>query len=249
MVSFAIILLFSAIMGFSIYLSLPMVFKSGTGAGVLKLLNAGAVGILLFLLADIFSNVTPIIYNKSLYGYGSNPLYDLVFLLSFSAGFLILFFTEHRKEGVLTPSQTAFFIAVGIAFQNLTEGLVFGSLGAVLGLTGAAVVILVGFILQNMTEGFPISSPFLGKLEHREWQMMSLLFLGGVPDIIGGAVGFYFNSTIIDVLFDGLAMGTILYVIIPMIRAIFTEKSQYLRRVAYAGIFAGFVVGFLVNLI
>lgn len=248
MVPFAVILLYSAIMGFSIYLSLPVVLKGGA-ARVLKLMNAGAVGILLFLLADIFSNVTPTIYNRSLYGYGSNPLYDFIFLLSFSAGFLILFATENRKVEGLTQSQTAFFIAIGIAFQNLTEGLVFGSTGSVIGITGAAIVILIGFIMQNMTEGFPISSPFLGKMKNREGLMISLLFLGGIPDIIGGAVGYFYNSPAVDLLFDGLAMGTIMYVVLPMIRSIFAERSAYMRRIAYAGIFIGFVAGFLVNLI
>ncbi len=249
MLSFIDVLLLSAVMGFSIYLSMPLVLKSGTGAGVLKFLNAGAIGILMFLLADIFSNATPVIYNGALYGYGSNPLADAVFLVSFIAGFGILYLFENRSKEGLTASRTALLMALGIGFQNLTEGLVFGSTGALLGLSGAATVILLGFILQNMTEGFPISSPFLGNMKNRERQIVGLLLIGGLPDVIGGAFGYYFDLKLIGLFFDGLAMGTILYVILPMIKALFSEKERKLRNLAYSGIFVGFIVGFVVNLI
>jgi len=249
MLSFILVLLLSAIMGFSIYLSVPLVLRSGTGAGLLKLLNAGAIGILVFLLADIFSNATPVIYSGTLYGYGSNPVADLVFILSFASGFGILYIAEGRSKEGMTASRTALLMALGIGFQNLTEGLVFGSTGALMGLNGAATVILLGFIMQNMTEGFPISSPFLGNIRNRERQIAGLLLIGGLPDIIGGAFGFYFNIKLIGLFFDGLAMGTILYVLLPMIRALFSDRERRMRNLAYIGIFAGFIVGFAVNLV
>ncbi len=249
MLSFIEVILLSAVMGFSIYLSIPVVLRSGTGAEILKLLNAGAIGILMFLLADIFSNATPVIYNGALYGYGSSPVADVIFILSFAAGFGILYLMENRSKEGLTASRTALLMALGIGFQNLTEGLVFGSTGALIGLSGAATVILLGFILQNMTEGFPISSPFLGNLKNRERQIIGLLLIGGVPDIIGGAFGYYFNLKLIGLLFDGLAMGTIMYVILPMIKSLFSDRDRKLRNLAYIGIFAGFLIGFAVNLI
>ncbi|MBX8633543.1 MAG: hypothetical protein M1351_05640 [Candidatus Thermoplasmatota archaeon] len=249
MLSFIEVILLSAVMGFSIYLSIPVVLRSGTGAEILKLLNAGAIGILMFLLADIFSNATPVIYNGALYGYGSSPVADVIFILSFAAGFGILYLMENRSKEGLTASRTALLMALGIGFQNLTEGLVFGSTGALIGLSGAATVILLGFILQNMTEGFPISSPFLGNLKNRERQIIGLLLIGGVPDIIGGAFGYYFNLKLIGLLFDGLAMGTIMYVILPMIKSLFSDRDRKLRNLAYIGIFAGFLTGFAVNLI
>ena len=67
-------LLFSAIMGLSIFLSLPVILHRRAGELTTRLLTAVAIGILLFLMGDIFSNVSQSLYNGSLYGYGSSPL-------------------------------------------------------------------------------------------------------------------------------------------------------------------------------
>ena len=140
-------------------------------------------------------------------------------------------------------------IAVGMGFQNLTEGLVFGSLGASIGLAGAALVVLVGFILQNVTEGFPIASPFLGQHEGKLRLLLALFMIGGLPTVFGGAVGYYYNSVDLDLLFDGIAIGAILYAILPMLRGIFRDPTPGSQRLSYLGVFVGFLLGFLVNLI
>lgn len=249
MVSFGETLLLSAVMGLSIYLSLPIILSKSVGKTKTKFLNAIAIGILIFLIGDVFLDAAGTLYNGSLYGYGSSPLYDLVFTISMAAGFLILFFAAHRRKISLTPTQLAFLIALGIAFQNLTEGLLFGSLGVTIGLTGAALVVLVGFIFQNFTEGFPIASPFLGSTEGKTSVMAGALLIGGIPTILGGAVGFYYNATFFDQIFYGLAIGTMLYVILPMLRNLLMESDATKVRVAYAGVFLGFVLGFMVNLL
>jgi zinc transporter, ZIP family len=249
MAGFPEIVLFSAIMGLSIFLSIPVVLRRGTGQLMTKFLNAIAIGILIFLIGDVFSDVSSNLYNKSYYGYGSSLPVDLAFGLSFAAGFLILFILENRTKVGLTPSRLALIIALGMGFQNLTEGLVFGSLGVALGLSGAALVVLVGFILQNITEGFPIASPFLGRTEGKVVQMILLFLIGGLPTIIGGAIGFFYNGTILDVAFDGAAIGAILYAILPMLRMLFRETDRISQRAGYIGVFLGFLIGFLVNLI
>ncbi|MGH9918360.1 MAG: hypothetical protein ACRD6W_05770, partial [Nitrososphaerales archaeon] len=129
MLSLAETLFLSAIMGFSIYLSLPLVLSKKTGEMRTKLFNSIAIGILLFLVADVFSDVSSILYNGSYYGYGSSPYYDAVFTLFLAAGFLVLYQAENRSRKGLTPAQLSLIIALGIGFQNLTEGLLFGSLG------------------------------------------------------------------------------------------------------------------------
>lgn len=247
MLGFGDTLLLSAVMGLSIYLSLPIILSKNMGQRKTKLLNAVAIGILIFLIGDVFLDAALSLYNGSLYGYGSSPSYDLVFTASLAAGFLILFFAAHRRKMSLTPTQLALIIALGIAFQNLTEGLLFGSLGETIGLTGAALVVLVGFILQNSTEGFPIATPFLGSTEGKAGVMVGVLMIGGLPTILGGAVGYYYNSTVFDLIFYGLAIGTMLYVILPMLRHLFGESDSSSVNVAYAGVFVGFVLGFIVN--
>lgn len=239
----------SAIMGLSIFLSMPIVLRKGTGQHMTKLLNAIAIGILIFLIGDVFSDVTPDLYNQSLFGYGTAFWPDVTFAVSFALGFLVLFYIETRSQAGITASYLAMIIAFGMGFQNLTEGLVFGSLGVAAGLSGAALVVLVGFILQNITEGFPIASPFLGRTEGRVRQMILFFLIGGLPTIFGGIVGFYYNGSIIDVGFDGAAIGAILYAILPMLRMLFRETDRTYQRIGYLGVFLGFIIGFLVNLI
>jgi zinc transporter, ZIP family len=249
MLGLAETLLFSAIMGFSIFLSLPIVLSKKTGEMRTKLFNAVAIGILVFLVADVFTDVASILYNGSFFGYGSSLYYDAIFTAFFSIGFLVLYFAENRSRTGLTPSKLALIIAIGIGFQNLTEGLLFGSLGVTIGLAGATLVVLVGFIFQNVTEGFPITSPFFGQLEKKTGVIVPLLLIGGAPTIIGGAVGYYYSSKTFDVVFDGLAIGAMLYVILPMLKNAFREMDYAKQRMVYLGVFLGFLVGFIVNLI
>ncbi|MGO9645326.1 MAG: hypothetical protein ACLPY5_11330 [Candidatus Bathyarchaeia archaeon] len=249
MASFPEMLFFSAIMGLSIFISLPVVLRSKLDVRYTILLNAVAIGILIFLLGDIFSDVAPALNNGSLYGYGTSLLNALLFAVSFAAGFLVLYFFEARSKSGLTPTLTALIIALGIGFQNLTEGLVFGALGVTFGFaSGAALVVLIGFLFQNITEGFPIASPFLGKDDRRVGVMCTLFLVGGIPTILGGAVGFYYNLPYFAILFDGLAIGSILYVLVPMFKSIF-KQSVSMQKLVYLGLFLGFILGFLVNLI
>ena len=248
MANFAEMLLFSAIMGLSIYFSLPFVLRRKTNQRATIFLNALAIGILIFLMGDVFSDVAPLLSNGSLYGYGTALFNDLLFAAAFTAGFSVLYFVEARSKTGLTPALTALIIALGIGFQNLTEGLVFGALGVTFGFaSGAAFVVLMGFLFQNVTEGFPIASPFLGDTNRRVGLMSALFLLGGVPTVIGGAVGFYYNLPFFDIFFDGLAIGSILYVLVPMFKSLF-RQSVSMQRLIYVGLCLGFMLGFLVNL-
>lgn len=252
MVSFVETILLSTVMGLSIYFSLPIVMSKNLGQTRDKMLNAVAIGILIFLIADVFVDSASWLYNGSLDGYGSSPTYDAVFTIALAAGFCILLLAGHRGRLDLTPTQLAMIIAVGIGFQNLTEGLLFGSLGVTLGLVGATLVVLVGFILQNVTEGFPIASPFAGPTGERSKHLgviLLALMVGGVPTILGGAIGFYYNTPAFDLVFDGLAIGTMLYVILPMLRSLLGDPDSSRLRIAYGGIFLGFLIGFAVNLL
>ncbi len=249
MANFIVMLGLSTIMGFSIYLSLPVVLHRRAGEMTRALLTAGAMGILIFLVADIFSDVKAFTDNGALYGY------DLSFVISLSAAFLTLYFMENRSKEriVFTSTQTALIIALGIGFQNLTEGLVFGSSFSA-GFLALSAVVFTGFFLQNVTEGFPIASPFVGKDDRKMGQLSGLFLLGGVPTIIGSAVGFFYDLTIYNVIFDGVAIGAIVYVIIPMLRGSFrptgsAELDYRKQKMVYIGMLLGFVVGFIVNII
>ena len=246
---FAETLLLSTVMGLSIYLSLPLLMNRKLSKSSKSLLLAAAIGILIFLMMDIFSDVSPILYSTgTLAGYGSNPSYDAIFTLSILVGFIFLYLFENRSHQGLSPTRLSLLIALGIGFQNLTEGLVFGSLGVTLGLTGVTLAVLVGFTFQNLTEGFPIASPFLGRDSWKLPTMLALFLVGGLPTILGGGLGYYYSSRYFVLLFNGIAIGSILYVILPMLKILLKDLDHGGQRIAYMGIFLGFIAGFIVNL-
>ena len=107
----------------------------------------------------------------------------------------------------------------------------------------------MGFIFQNVTEGFPITSPFFGQLERKTGVILLLLLVGGVPPIVGGAIGHYYTSQAFDVVVDGLAVGAMLYVILPMLKNAFRDMDYAKQRMVYLGVLIGFLVGFVVNLV
>jgi zinc transporter, ZIP family len=262
---FWIFMAFTTAMGLSIFLSLPVVYSKRAQGRWATALNAAAIGILIFLLADVFSDVASVLYPGG--SYIADPGDSIAFAIAFVVAFLGLYFVDNlpraapRGVGLETeapvppdtgPRRTALIIALGIGLQNLTEGLVFGAQWTV-GAVGLLAVVFVGFFLQNMTEGFPIASPFLGTNAKRGVAMMVGLFLvGGLPTLVGGAVGYFWTSSLLLVIFDALAIGAIAYVILPMLRVAFRplatkELSVRRNQLVYVCVMVGFVVGFAVN--
>ena len=84
MASFAETLLLSTIMGLSIFISLPIVLHKRTSDMANRLLLAAAIGILVFIMADVWGDAAMILFNQSLYGYGSSPYYDGIFTAALS---------------------------------------------------------------------------------------------------------------------------------------------------------------------
>ena len=65
MANFPELVALSTVMGLSIYLSMPVILYKRMASRTITVLNSAAIGILIFLLADIFSDVSPIIYPGS----------------------------------------------------------------------------------------------------------------------------------------------------------------------------------------
>ncbi|MCI4356583.1 MAG: hypothetical protein L3K18_05510 [Thermoplasmata archaeon] len=243
-----------AVMGLSIFLALPLVLHPRAQGRGAVFLNAGAIGILLFLLADIFGNVLPLIASPNS-AFQTQSVPDAVFLVGVVGAFLALMVltSPHRAPGLTTPVRMALVVAIGIGLQNFTEGLVFGAVWPAQA-TGLLAVIFVGFVLQNVTEGLPIAAPFFGSGKPPVRLVVVLFLLAGLPTILGGGLGYFASSTTVDLLFDGLAIGAIAYVLLPMTKAALRPASSpdpsHLReRLVYFGVLTGFVVGFLVNAI
>ncbi|MGP8078359.1 MAG: hypothetical protein ACLQC7_01680 [Thermoplasmata archaeon] len=253
---FPLFMVLTTVMGLSIFLSLPIVYSKRAQGRWATGLNAAAIGILIFLLADVFSDAAAIIYPG---GYVASLGYSVAFAASFVVAFVALLAIDNyprSAEAVAEggPRTTALIIALGIGLQNLTEGLVFG-VSWTTGALGILAVVFVGFFLQNVTEGFPIASPFLGTNAPRRVPMMVGLFLvGGLPTLIGGAIGYHWSNDLFLVVFDALAIGAIAYVILPMLRVAFRpldsrDAAVRRNRLVYLGVMVGFVIGFAVNAI
>jgi len=256
MANFPELVVLSSVMGLAIFLSLPIVLRKAVRSRTITVLNAAAIGILVFLLADIFSDVAPTLYPNPSDPYVADPTYVVVFAVCVAACFLVLLATEHPPGGrhrTLSPMGLSLMVASAIGFQNLTEGLVFGSAWAA-GAVALSTVVFVGFSLQNVTEGFPITAPLVGKGDRRILLIAAIFLLGGLPTILGGVLGFFYSSTLLDVVFDSLAIGAILYTIVPMLRISLRpadppEPTYLKQRLVYLGLLLGFLVGFAVNAI
>ena len=253
---FAELLVLATVMGMAIFLSLPIVLRRSRTARLVNLLMAAAIGILIFVLADVWGNVNSVLYPNG--GFVADPRLTLLFAVGVLGAFFVLYALEHSGRSSDVPQEvsatsTAFIVALAIGFQNLTEGMVLGASWAA-GLSGLLAVIFAGFFLQNVTEGFPIAGPLLGAKERRLGLFSAYFFLGGVPTILGAGIGYYWTSTYLSVGFDAMAIGTCLYVIIPMFKVAFRPVADAVEnalktRLTYVGIGLGFAVGFLVNAI
>jgi zinc transporter, ZIP family len=263
MAGFLLFMALTSAMGLSIFLSLPIVYSRRAQGRWAVGLNAAAIGILVFLLADVFSDVSPILYPGG--GYVADLRYSVAFGVAFFVAFMGLYLVDNLPRAAFRtgveasasaadhgPRTTALIIALGIGLQNLTEGLVFG-VNWTAGAVGVLAVVFVGFFLQNVTEGFPIASPFLGTQARRGLPMMVGLFLvGGIPTLVGGAIGYFWSNDLFLVIFDALAIGAIAYVILPMLRVAFRpletrEASIRRNQLVYFGVMVGFLLGFAVN--
>jgi len=260
---FATFLLLASAMGLSIFLSLPVILMKGMRSRTIVFLNAAAIGILVFLMADIYGDVAPLIAASQ--AYLTIPSRDVLFIVAIASAYVALYLIDQRRpeEGPtadgglprapreLNPTRLALIIAFGIGLQNLTEGLVFGAAWTA-GQIGLLTVIFLGFFLQNVTEGFPIVSPFLGESRYDLRRIAALFLIGGLPTIVGGAIGYFYTNVSLDVLFDALAIGAILYVVPLMLKVAFRPESSPLasyrkQRLVFFGLLAGFLLGFVVN--
>ena len=239
----------SFVMGLSIFLSIPLVFSRKTNVKRLMLYNAFAIGILVFLLMDMFGDVAAIFGEARI----TSPV-ELLFLGAFVAAFLFFIGTGGHRDPEKNPKKTSIITAAGIGMQNLTEGLVFGSAGAA-GLSSIYLLSLIGFTVQNATEGFPIAAPLAGatgKIDRKF--LLGAFLIGGLPAVIGTIIGLRFYSDWFIVFFDALAGAAILYVVLVLFHVNVRKSSSAKGRDAdrimwltYVGILAGFALAFVVN--
>jgi zinc transporter, ZIP family len=147
----------------------------------------------------------------------------------------------------LGPGQRlAFFIALGIGFHNLSEGLAIGQ-SAAGGELRLALVLVIGFALHNATEGFGIVGPLAGEQHLPSWRFLGALgLIAGGPTFLGTIVGQSFQNETVFAAFLALAAGSILYVIIELLAV--ARKLGHKDMTTW-GILTGLILGFATDFI
>jgi len=247
------VLAFGFIAGVTILLGLPIGRLRNPAPTLRIMLNAGAVGVLLFLVWDVLSHA----WEPIAAGLVARPMarnlaeFSILFLAGLAGGLLGVAFFEKRwlrrtAQTELPPRRLALLIATGIGLHNFAEGLAIGQ-SAASGELALAGVLVVGFALHNATEGFGIVAPLTAEAERPSWGFLLLLgAIGGGPTLVGTLVGSLFVSAALSVLFLSLAAGSIIYVVIQLLGVLARARRT---DITAAGILVGMIAGFATDAI
>ena len=241
------ILALGAVAGGTIFLGLPLGRVRSLDLRHRALLNALAIGILVFLLWDVLSKaIGPLnaALDRASHHHGSwVRVGTLGFTLAVGlvVGLASLVYYDRwmsRRRAIGRPGvgaavaselrggltagwsparRLSVFIALGIGFHNLSEGLAIGQ-SASSGELRLALVLIVGFGLHNATEGFGVVAPLAAEGEIASWGFLGAMgLLAGGPTFLGTVVGQSFTNQTVFLGFLALAAGSILYVVIELL--------------------------------
>ncbi len=189
------------IAGFTIFLGLPIGRLRAPAPRLRVVLNALAIGVLLFLLFDVLSHANEpveVALDKAVNDNGSWARFvglAVVFALGLGIGLVGLAYYDgwmtrrlsarsaaSRESGSTgapgspwSPAKRlAMMIAVGIGLHNFAEGLAIGQ-SAAAGEISLALLLIIGFGLHNATEGFGIVAPLAADGERASWAFLALV--------------------------------------------------------------------------
>lgn len=254
MVDITELVVLGSIAGFTIFLGLPVALL-GVGDRVRGFLSAFAVGILIFLIVDVFSHAWDLTTASATAafkgGSAQGAALDLAVMFGgLTIGLLGLVAYERSYMGKgqdgIEPKKVSTMTALGIGAHNLSEGLAIGQSFA-FGAVGLGLVLVVGFATHNATEGFGIAAPLAGMDPKPKVSFLAkVLFIGGVPTLFGTLIGSTFFSPQAYVFFLALAGGALVYVTMLMFS---TGRRRYSSGLMMGGIFLGLCLGFLSDLL
>jgi zinc transporter, ZIP family len=251
--SFWTTVLLGAIAGFTIFFGLPIARAQRLSHQTVAVLNALAIGILLYLVVEIAQNaIAPIAQGIVAWHTAGAPFpatLVVVFILGLLAGLVGLgsaatHFSKTAAQHAHNPIVLAAVIAIGIGAHNFGEGLAIGA-SAAAGATAIAVSLIVGFALHNSTEGFGIAAPLVGRVVPSWGQIFLAGLIAGGPTFIGTIVGYQFYSPTLSVLFLAVAVGALIFVIGELWTVL---RRAGLTALATASVSLGFLVALATEL-
>jgi len=276
MIDYWQLLLLGAVAGFTIFLGLPLAVLPRLSPRQKGFLNALALGILVFLIIDVFSEA---------WGSTEEPLEDafagtavwgdaILSFIAFFGGLAIgliglalyerktmtnnvpeILSIENIKKGDeylhqlfhrISATRLAMMIAIGIGAHNFSEGLAIGQ-SYVSGEFALAILLIIGFGAHNTTEGFGIAGPLTGMIKRPSARFLFLLgIVGGGPTFIGTILGGLWISEFAFILFLSAAGGALIYVSLLMYKA---GRKQTTNMMMMIGLFIGLTAGLLTDLL
>lgn len=275
MIDYWQVVMLGAIAGFTIFLGLPVAGVKNLSANKKGLLNALALGILVFLIIDVFSHAWESTEDsvKAATGQTGSVAEAILSLVAMfggvAMGLIGLVLYEKRMTGKSTPQilslenikagddhlkqlfneanayRMAMMIAIGIGAHNFSEGLAIGQ-SFIAGEIGLAILLIIGFGAHNTTEGFGIAGPLAG-LRNRPTARFLLMtgIIGGGPTFIGTILGSLWNSDLAFILFLSIAGGALIYVSMLMYNS---GRKYTSNTIMMIGILVGLIAGFMTDL-
>ena len=241
------------IAGLTIFVGLPIARTKMLSSYKVGLLNAIAIGILLYLVVEIAQNaIAPIAQGVTSWhgGAGGFP-YALiaVFVIGLLTGLVGLgsaatMMAQRAAKRAENPLVLSGIIAIGIGAHNFGEGLAIGA-SAASGATAIAIGLIVGFALHNATEGFGVAAPLIGKYVPSWGQIGLAGLIAGGPTFLGTMVGYSFYSPVLSVLFLSIAIGALVFVIGELWSIL---KTSGLTAMATTCMTVGFLIAFATEL-
>ena len=276
MIDYWQLILLGSIAGFTIFLGLPIATLHNLSAKKKGFLNAFALGILVFLIIDVFSHAWESAEGSANVAFqGKSSWYDAALnLFAMFGGVaigllgLVLYETKMLKKSFpqilslenlkvgddhlhqlfheANAYKLAMMIAIGIGAHNFSEGLAIGQ-SYIAGEIGLAILLIIGFGAHNTTEGFGIAGPLTGLVNKPKLRFIILAgLIGGGPTFIGTILGSLWDSSLAYILFLSIAGGALIYVSMLMYNS---GRKQTTNAVMMTGIFFGLCAGFLTDLI
>jgi ZIP family zinc transporter len=264
------IAILGAIAGFTIFLGLPIGRLATPSRALREVLNATAIGVLVFLLWDILSHAAEPVEESlvdAVAGKESWATFALrapIVTAGLGIGLIGLAYYERvmvarakRQFGpgamaVNEPTTATRGLALADPARRLALMIAVGigvhnfAEGLAIGQSAAAgemslaLVLIIGFGLHNATEGFGITAPLAGT--RPSWGFLALLgLIGGGPTLIGTLIGQSFVNEILYIGTLAVAAGSILYVIVQLIAAAMKLGKTHLL---YWGLFVGLLLGY-----